>query len=195
MRRLQLLIYRNNGAVNRNLFLKLSELKIENQHTVALLTSIEYSFWCLAYFNSSPHKECKNRGVQGTAQCQTSWHPHLAWVFETQEHLVNINHHITLISLGDKAYFIVCSLTAICQPSETERSWSLTTRRNMPFKSNVSLTCEKVIRYGTSLKNSTDNLHTVMPLNKCQILSAVSSVEPLHSICPNGSEERWEINP
>lgn len=61
MRRLQLLIYRNNGAVNRNLFLKLLELKIENQHTVALLTSIEYSFWCLAYFNSSPHKECKKK--------------------------------------------------------------------------------------------------------------------------------------
>lgn len=59
MRRLQLLIYRNNGAVNINLFLKLLELKIENQHSVALLTSIEYSFWCLAYFNSSPHKECK----------------------------------------------------------------------------------------------------------------------------------------
>uniref|UniRef100_A0A3Q4I2U0 Uncharacterized protein n=1 Tax=Neolamprologus brichardi TaxID=32507 RepID=A0A3Q4I2U0_NEOBR len=42
MRRLQLLIYRNNGAVNRNLFLKLLELKIENQHSVAF-----------------PHKECK----------------------------------------------------------------------------------------------------------------------------------------
>lgn len=33
-----------------------------------------------------------------------------------------------------------------------------------------------------------------MPLNKCQILSAVCSVEPLHPVCPNGSEELWEIN-
>ena len=65
----------------------------------------------------------------------------------------------------------------------------------MPFNSNVRLTREKDIRYGTSLKNSTDNLHTAMPLNKCQILSAVCSVEPLHPICPNGSEEQWEISP
>ena len=91
--------------------------------------------------------------------------------------------------------YIICSLKAICQASETERSWYLTTRRNMPFNSNVRLTREKDIRYGTSLKNSTDNLHTAMPLNKCQILSAVCSVEPLHPICPNGSEEQWEISP
>lgn len=95
----------------------------------------------------------------------------------------------------DDIQYTVCSLTAICQSSETEWSWYLSTTSNMPFKSNIRLTRERVIRYGTSLKNSTDNLHSAMPLNKCQMLSAVCSVEPLHPVCSNGSEEPWETNP
>lgn len=94
-------------------------------------------------------------------------------------------NHITVMLFYD----IICSLKAICRPHETERCWYLTTRNNMPFNSNACLTREKDIRYGTSLKNSTDNLHTAMALNKCQILSAVCTEELLHPICPHESEE------
>lgn len=102
----------------------------------------------------------------------------------------NINHQSSVMSLYD----IICSLKAICQSCETERRWYLTTRNNVPFNSNVWLTREKDIRYGTSLKNSTDNLHTAMALNKCQTLSAVCSEELLHPVRPNASEELQEIN-
>lgn len=102
----------------------------------------------------------------------------------------NINHHTPLMSLHD----IICSLKAICQSCETERRWYLTTRNNVPFNSNVWLTREKDIRYGTSLKNSADNLHTAMALNKCQTLSAVCSEEPLHPVRHSASEELQEIN-
>lgn len=59
----------------------------------------------------------------------------------------------------------------------------------MPFKSDARLPRERDIRYGTSLKNSTDNLHTAMALDKCQILSAVCTEQLLPPICPHESEE------
>lgn len=106
--------------------------------------------------------------------------PHL-----TKLKLMNVNIHRTVMSLSD-----MCNLPYSHFPVQWIRKKLISNYKTKhAFQLNVRFTIEKDIRYGTSLKNSTDNLHTAMPLNKCQILSSVCSVEALHQICPNWIEK------